>query len=96
VTIDREQRLVTMGGYSGDGVAASHLAGRTVGALIAGSEDEITTLPWVNHRSPRWEPEPLRWIGINALSRLPEWADRIERRTQKPARRLLALFDRLS
>ena len=96
VTIDHEQRLVTMGGYSGDGVAASHLAGRTVGALIAGSEDEITTLPWVNHRSPRWEPEPLRWIGINALSRLPEWADRIERRTQKPARRLLALFDRLS
>ena len=96
VTIDHERRLVTMGGYSGDGVAASHLAGRTAAALIAGSDDEITTLPWVNHRSPLWEPEPLRWIGLNTLSRLPEWADRVERRTQKPARRLLALFDRLS
>ncbi len=23
-------------------------------------------LPWVGHRSTRWEPEPLRWLGINA------------------------------
>lgn len=96
VTVDRERRLVTMGGYSGDGVAASHLAGRTAAALITDSNDDITTLPWVNHHSPRWEPEPLRWIGFNALSRLPEWADRVERRTRKPARRILALFDRLA
>jgi len=96
VTIDHERRLVTMGGYSGDGVAASHLAGRTAAALITGSDDEITTLPWVNHRSPKWEPEPLRWIGFNALSRLPEWADRVEGRTRKPARRILTLFDRLA
>jgi len=96
VTIDHDRRLVTMGGYSGDGVAASHLAGRTAAALITGSDDEITTLPWVNHRSPKWEPEPLRWIGFNALSRLPEWADRVEGRTRKPARRILALFDRLA
>ena len=26
----------------------------------------MVTLPWVNHRSPRWEPEPLRWLGVNA------------------------------
>ena len=25
---------------------------------------EITHLPTVNHRSPLWEPEPLRWMGI--------------------------------
>lgn len=96
VTIDREQRLVTMGGYSGDGVAASRLAGRTAAALITGSDDEITTLPWVNHQSPKWEPEPFRWIGITLLSRLPDWADRIEQRTHKSARRTMAIFDRLS
>ena len=96
VTIDREQRLVTMGGYSGDGVASSRLAGRTAAALITGSDDEITTLPWVNHQSPKWEPEPFRWIGFNAVSRLPEWADRVEKRTQKPARRIMTIFDRLS
>lgn len=96
VTIDHQRRLVTMGGYSGDGVAASHLAGRTAAALITESNDVLTTLPWVNHHSPSWEPEPLRWIGFNALSRLPDWADRIERRTGRPARRVLTLFDRLS
>ncbi len=96
VTIDHQRRLVTMGGYSGDGVAAAHLAGRTAAALITGSDDDVTTLPWVNHHSPKWEAEPLRWIGFNALSRLPDWADRIERRTEKPARRVLSVFDRLS
>ena len=25
-----------------------------------------TQLPWVGHRSRKWEPEPLRWIGVNA------------------------------
>ena len=96
VTIDHQRRLVTLGGYSGDGVAASHLAGRTAVALMTSSDDDITSLPWVNHHSPKWEPEPFRWLGVNALSRLPELADRIERRTQKPARRINAIFDRLA
>ena len=26
----------------------------------------LTDLPWVGHRSKSWEPEPLRWLGINA------------------------------
>jgi glycine/D-amino acid oxidase-like deaminating enzyme len=96
VNIDHQRRLVTVGGYSGDGVAASHLAGRTAAALITSSEDDITTLPWVNHHSPQWEPEPLRWLGVNVLSRLPELADRIERKTQRPAKRINAIFERLS
>ena len=55
------------GGYVGDGVAAANLAGRTLADLIVGVETELTTLPWVGHRSRRWEPEPLRWLGINAV-----------------------------
>lgn len=58
--------LAWAGGYVGDGVAASNLAGRTLADLITKRETELTALPWVNHRSRRWEPEPLRWLGINA------------------------------
>ncbi|BCY07618.1 FAD-binding oxidoreductase [Actinoplanes sp. L3-i22] len=53
------------GGYVGDGVAATNLAGRTLADLILGRQTELTRLPWVGHRSRRWEPEPARWLGIN-------------------------------
>jgi hypothetical protein len=43
-------------------------------------------LPWVGHRSPRWEPEPLRWLGVNAGLRLTAAADAEERRTGRPSR----------
>ena len=54
------------GGYVGDGVAAANLAGRTLADLILKRDTDRTRLPWVGHRSRRWEPEPLRWLGINA------------------------------
>lgn len=57
------------GGYVGDGVAATNLAGRTLADLILGKDSDLTRLPWVGHRSMRWEPEPLRWLGINAALR---------------------------
>jgi glycine/D-amino acid oxidase-like deaminating enzyme len=81
------------GGYVGDGVSTTNLAGRTLADLLLGIESELTALPWVNHRSPAWEPEPLRWLGINAGLRLPAGADRHEMRTGRSSRwreRLLA------
>ena len=74
------------GGYVGDGVAASNLAGRTLADLVLGRHTAITDLPWVGHRSRRWEPEPARWVGINAGLRLAHAADREESRTGRPAR----------
>jgi glycine/D-amino acid oxidase-like deaminating enzyme len=65
------------GGYLGDGVATANLAGRTLADLIAGRDTELTALPWVGHRSPRWEPEPLRWLGITAGLRFVQLADRL-------------------
>jgi hypothetical protein len=65
----------------GDGVATSNLAGRTVAALILGRDDPIVALPWVGHRSRRWEPEPLRWLLVNAGLRLMTLADGEERLT---------------
>ncbi|WP_457253296.1 NAD(P)/FAD-dependent oxidoreductase [Pedococcus sp. P5_B7] len=74
------------GGYVGDGVAATNLAGRTLADLVIGRSTALTQLPWVGHRSRRWEPEPARWAGINAGLRLAHAADREEARTGRPAR----------
>src|SRR5690348_14887284 len=73
------------GGYVGDGVAATNLAGRTLADLLCGRRTEATTLPWVGHRSPRWEPEPARWLGINGGMVAASAADREESLTGRPA-----------
>jgi hypothetical protein len=65
----------------GDGVSTTNLAGRTLRDLILGRDTELTALPWVGHRSRPWEPEPLRYLGINAGLRLAEGADRAEQRS---------------
>jgi glycine/D-amino acid oxidase-like deaminating enzyme len=75
------------GGYVGDGVATSNLAGRTLADLIGGRQSALTELPWVNHHSPKWEPEPLRWIGVRTALAVYASADKKERATGKPARR---------
>jgi glycine/D-amino acid oxidase-like deaminating enzyme len=91
VGLDRATGIAWAGGYVGDGVATTNLAGRTLGDLILGRKSDLTALPWVNHRSRRWEPEPLRWLGVNAGLHLVATADREEARTGKPARSARAL-----
>jgi len=39
----------------------------------------------VQHRSPSWEPEPLRWAGVNAGLSMATLADAEERLTGRPA-----------
>lgn len=82
VRFDRDTGLATAGGYVGDGLSTTHLAGRTLAALITGATDdgdrELVGLPWVGHRSRRWEPEPLRWIGVNAARGAARRADLAE------------------
>jgi glycine/D-amino acid oxidase-like deaminating enzyme len=85
VGIDRRRGLAWAGGYVGDGVATSNLAGRTLAQLIAGESSELTRLPWVGHRSRAWEPEPLRWLGVNGGRLLLTQADSRETRSGKPA-----------
>ena len=92
---DPATRTGSAGGYVGDGVAATNLAGRTLADLVLGRSSALTELPWVGHRSPRWEPEPFRWLGVNAGLRLAHLADREEARTGRPAR-LGALLARLT
>jgi glycine/D-amino acid oxidase-like deaminating enzyme len=87
VGLDPETGIGWGGGYVGDGVASSNLAGRTLADLVRGVENERTALPWVNRRSRRWEPEPLRWLGVNVGLRVMGSADAVEERTGRPARR---------
>jgi len=96
VGLDRSSGLAWAGGYVGDGVAATNLAGRTLADLITGTPSDLVTLPWVGHRSRRWEPEPLRWLGINAGLRLPASADRAEARSGRSPRLRTWAIDRLS
>lgn len=85
VTFDGASGLASAGGYVGDGVATANLAGRTLADLITGARTPLTTLPWVGHTSPRWEPEPLRWLGANAALRAMTWADAAEARHGRPS-----------
>jgi glycine/D-amino acid oxidase-like deaminating enzyme len=86
VAFDRGSGLAWAGGYVGDGVATTNLAGRTLADLITGADTPLTGLPWVGHRSPRWEPEPLRWLGVNAGLWTMRLADRSEARRGRPSR----------
>ncbi len=84
-SVGLENGIGWAGGYVGDGVSTTNLAGRTLADLITGVDSPITRLPWVGHRSPDWEPEPLRWLGANAGLKAMTWADHAEARNGRPS-----------
>ena len=86
VGLDRDSGIGWAGGYVGDGVSTTNLAGRTLADLVTGTDSDLVSLPWVNHRSRRWEPEPLRWLGINAGLRATMLADAEEGWTGRESR----------
>lgn len=86
VGLDRSTGLAWAGGYVGDGVGTSNLSGRTLADLILQQPTDLTSLPWVDHRSRNWEPEPLRWLGTNLGLRVMTRADAKEQRTGKESR----------
>ena len=96
VGFDPGSGLGWAGGYVGDGVATTNLAGRTLRDLVLGEDTELTRLPWVGHRSRRWEPEPLRYLGINLGRAIAGWADAREERTERPAKLLGSVMDVLT
>ncbi len=85
VGLDPSTGIGWAGGYVGMGVTTSNLSARTLRGLILaqnGSQEEFseTSLPWVNRRVRKWEPEPLRWLGVHGLYTMFRSADRSERR----------------
>ncbi|TQS41735.1 NAD(P)/FAD-dependent oxidoreductase [Cryptosporangium phraense] len=91
VGLDESTGLGWAGGYVGDGVSTTNLAGRTLADLVLKRDTELTKLPWVGHRSPLWEPEPFRWLGMSGGLWAMTSADKIEARTGHRARRASAM-----
>jgi glycine/D-amino acid oxidase-like deaminating enzyme len=57
-------------GYSGHGLALAALAGRVLCDLYAGDHDAWRGLPFTQRRLRWLPPEPLRWLGYQAYTRL--------------------------
>ena len=91
VGLDPATGLGWAGGYVGVGVSTANLAGQTLADLALGRDTALTHLPWVNRRVRKWEPEPLRWLGVQAMYRLYDAADFRETVHHTPPSRLAAL-----
>ncbi|GIH95518.1 FAD-dependent oxidoreductase [Planobispora siamensis] len=85
VRLDPATGLGYAGGYGGDGVALAYLAGASLAALVTGADVPAARLAWTRARAGRWEPEPLRSLGVRAVLACAAGADRHEERTGRPA-----------
>jgi glycine/D-amino acid oxidase-like deaminating enzyme len=84
VHFDARSGLALAFGYAGQGVAVTNLAGRILAALITSKHPEYSKLPMTGHHSPKWEPEPLRWMAVNYVQRAMERLDAHSRRKGEP------------
>ncbi|MFE2631675.1 NAD(P)/FAD-dependent oxidoreductase [Streptomyces sp. NPDC059374] len=102
VTLDRSTGLGWAGGYVGSGVATANLAARTLRDLVQqdsgqGGRTDLTELPWAGHKVRKWEPEPLRWLGVHGLYAAYRAADRREQGTSSAeSSRLARVADRVA
>jgi glycine/D-amino acid oxidase-like deaminating enzyme len=93
VGIDRQEGRGWAGGYVGEGVAASNLAGRTLADLILERDSALVDMPWVGPAFGKWEPEPLRWIGSKVMNRLGDYLDGAELAGRRPSGLLNSVYD---
>ena len=96
VDLDSSSGLGWAGGYVGHGVTATNLAGRTLRDLVLGRDTDLTRLPWVGRHVRRWEPEPLRWLGVRALYVAYRAADRQENAGRGSSSPIARIADRIS
>ena len=72
-----------IGGYVGDGVTLSYLVAKTLAQII--NHQKTLDLPFVNQKIGRWEPEPIRYLAVNAGFKATVAADFEERITGRPS-----------
>ena len=60
-------RAFVAAGYTGNGVGPSHMVGRTLASLALDLRDDPSRLAFVDPSPPRVPPEPLQWIGGEAI-----------------------------
>jgi len=79
VTFDSDEKLGRIYGYTGRGVGTSNMCARLLTSLVLDRPSDLRALPISQRRSPNWEPEPLRWMGIryiqDAFKRMDEARD---------------------
>lgn len=81
VDFDPVSGLGAANGYVGSGLTTTNLAARSLAALaLKDAKAPEASLPWVGRKVRKWEPEPLRWMGVNTIYRLYHAADRSETR----------------
>jgi glycine/D-amino acid oxidase-like deaminating enzyme len=93
---DPETGIGWAGGYVGLGVSSSNLSGRTLRDLILRRDTELTRLPWVNRQVSKWEPEPMRWLGVHSMYQLYRVADEREEAGLQHTSKLAAIADRIT
>jgi glycine/D-amino acid oxidase-like deaminating enzyme len=80
--IDQDNQFAIAGGYGGEGVGASNLAGRTLADLILGKKTDLTSMPWVHKKGSmsylkKWEVEPIPWVGYKTVIRSFDLEDKV-------------------
>lgn len=95
VSFDRASGFGFAGGYVGEGVAASNLAGRMLTDLVLDRQSHLTRLAWVDDVPKRWEVEPFRWLGAGLMRYAAQRADQAEFATDRPSRFWGSVFRRV-
>ena len=83
LNFDHTTGRAEIGGYVGDGVTLSYLVAKTLAEKM--SNIKTANLPFINQRIGRWEPEPIRYIAVNAGFRATVVADYEEKITNRPS-----------
>jgi glycine/D-amino acid oxidase-like deaminating enzyme len=71
-------------GYTGNGVAPSHLAGQVLADLITRADTDTVRLPMVNARPPAFPPEPFRSWGAAVVRRAMIAKETAEEQGRRP------------
>ena len=88
---DPESGMATAGGYGGQGVAPSHLFGRTLADLILNRQTIYTQMPWAFNNSThqkalrKWEPEPFRWLTSKTIVQAFTWEENMYQTKKGPS-----------
>jgi glycine/D-amino acid oxidase-like deaminating enzyme len=64
ISFDPNTKVGQLFGYTGRGVSTTNISARILAGMITGKPTGLEFLPSVGNRSPQWEPEPLRWLGV--------------------------------
>jgi glycine/D-amino acid oxidase-like deaminating enzyme len=71
-------------GYTGNGVAPSHLAGQVLADLVTRADSDLVRLPMVNATSRIFPPQPFRALGAAMVRRAIIAKDTAEEQGRKP------------